>query len=734
MKMKMKKYIINFAVVITTLLYFSSCANELDYQNDGRITMNDVFKDRKKIQGYLNSCYGYDVKPSLIWASYSDEAEDADNAIPGSPINNWYSGAATASTFSQYSVDDPWGNLYQGIRKCNIFLTNIKNIDLTAVNVSSETRAGWEAQARTLRALYYLQLIKRYGGVPIISTPISTDHDFAKDKRASFSEVVKFIISDCDSALSVPSTKEGFHWEIYEQQYGIMSRAVAYAIKSEAVTYAASPLWSDGTYSWGDATTINKEALYQCLTNGYALFNLQPDPTIAQNAYAYYFLSSPDDQRTVDKETIYRGTKVNVWQYAGLPSTPNMVQAGPCPSQELVDSYEMANGEAPILGYNDEDHLIPVINSNSGYDPRNPYIGRDPRFYASIYYNGAPHNLDGGGLSGNIAMPIVSANGLTLTEDPAGFYNIETTTADPWVSLKAINENLASTFSSAKLTFEYKSETPIPSIQIFFGPDYSEARSVWPGIIPASNDWAVCSFDLTNAITQFGWGKSGDNLRVDLGDQARKTLQIKNIKLEIEGASQKFIETFVGGAEEISETSRRNTKTGYYIRKYNNYKSGINNDADGFTRTFRLAELYLNFAESAYQSDGPDVQIDLGPGIKMSARDAVNVVRARAGMPPFPAGMTKADFEKKYRNERRIEFAFEGQRFFDVRRWKILSQTDKFVTGMKITLNGSAFNYERFKLPERQVSSDKYLMYPINENEVLKMMKLSGENWQNPGW
>jgi hypothetical protein len=253
----------------------------------------------------------------------------------------------------------------------------------------------------------------------------------------------------------------------------------------------------------------------------------------------------------------------------------------------------MANGETPITGYSDASRLVPIVNSASGYDPANPYAGRDPRFYASIYYNGSVRYLD----------------------QPAG----------------------------------------------------------------------------------------------------------------------KKVESFVGGADEISEVSRKNTRTGYYQRKFNNYKSTISSNADGAVRLFRLAELYLNFAESANQSAGPDVAISAG-SLTLSARDAVNAVRARAGMPPFPAGMTKDAFEKKYRNERRIELAMEEHRFFDVRRWKILEQTDKFVTGMKITKSGSDLTYTRFKFTDRNCSSSKYLMYPIDQAEVDKVIGLGGDNWQNPGW
>ena len=270
-----------------------------------------------------------------------------------------------------------------------------------------------------------------------------------------------------------------------------------------------------------------------------------------------------------------------------------MERTGPCPTQDLVDSYEMSNGQSPILGYSDADKLNPIVNPNAGYDPENPYANRDPRFYASIYYNGAVRYLD----------------------QPDG----------------------------------------------------------------------------------------------------------------------EKVETYVGGAEEISSTNRRNTRTGYYLRKFNNYQSGLNNNADGAIRLFRLAELYLNFAESAYQSGGPDVVISSN-GISMSARDAVNAVRERAGMPGFPSGMSTGEFEEKYRNERKIELAFEEHRFFDVRRWNILNETDKFVTGMRITNEDDGTNYQRFRFENRGSAADKYLRYPIDQAEVNKIVGLTGENWQNPGW
>jgi hypothetical protein len=200
-----------------------------------------------------------------------------------------------------------------------------------------------------------------------------------------------------------------------------------------------------------------------------------------------------------------------------------------------------------------------------------------------------------------------------------------------------------------------------------------------------------------------------------------------------------IVETFVGGNCGISDrvTDTRYTRTGYYLRKFNNYRSNVNVDADGLMKVFRLGELYMNFAVAAFQAYGPDAPVNatVSGGKAMSAREAVNAIRARAAMPPLPSGMSKSDFEKRYRNERRVEFAFEEHRFYDVRRWKILNETDNFVTGMRITKsNDGKYTYERFKLAERHTNTDKYLMLPLEQNEAAKMEDATGVRWQNPDW
>ena len=103
----------------------------------------------------------------------------------------------------------------------------------------------------------------------------------------------------------------------------------------------------------------------------------------------------------------------------------------------------------------------------------------------------------------------------------------------------------------------------------------------------------------------------------------------------------------------------------------------------------------------------------------MTAREAVNAVRARAGMPGFAVGMTKDAFEKKYRNERRIELAFEEHRFYDVRRWKIANVTEnKPAQGITVTKTGDTFTYATKVALEGRAFTDKMYWLPIPRSEI----------------
>lgn len=192
-----------------------------------------------------------------------------------------------------------------------------------------------------------------------------------------------------------------------------------------------------------------------------------------------------------------------------------------------------------------------------------------------------------------------------------------------------------------------------------------------------------------------------------------------------------IIETFVGGRNGFNDVISQETTrscTGYYSRKDKQIKFWGPGGSSGAEPThwvfFRLAEFYLNRAEALCELDDFD-----------GAMEMLNVVRERAGQPKLqdvPGFVRNYNFLiSRIRNERRVEFCMEGWRFHDQRRWKILDQTNRFITGMRITKDGSGvFHYQRKKIRDYNSYTDQYLVMPIPLEDAKKMTGMT----QPPAW
>ena len=192
--------------------------------------------------------------------------------------------------------------------------------------------------------------------------------------------------------------------------------------------------------------------------------------------------------------------------------------------------------------------------------------------------------------------------------------------------------------------------------------------------------------------------------------------------------AKKAVDISEGGANGLPLTNA--TTTGYYLRKY--VDNSISFEAGSTTAAthhnwilFRYAEVMLNYAEAMIHVNGNCDYKDAT--YTMSAREALNAVRKRAGMPEV-AACSQDEFLTRVKHERRVEMAFEGQRFWDLRRWKNLDET-KNIYAVRITHHNGVLSYEKTLLSERSVS-DKLYFYPIANVELFKNKKLV----QNSGW
>jgi hypothetical protein len=171
--------------------------------------------------------------------------------------------------------------------------------------------------------------------------------------------------------------------------------------------------------------------------------------------------------------------------------------------------------------------------------------------------------------------------------------------------------------------------------------------------------------------------------------------------------------------------------TNYWWRKYMTEGLNLSNGTGGVNKSFaifRTAELLLNYAEAKNELNGADQEVYA----------AVNEIRKRAGMPNLAIGLSKDGMRAAIRHERRIEMAFEGIRFWDVRRWKIAEVVDnRPVFGVNYTIsptNPTDTTFTYFEAQKRTFNATKHYFLPIPQAEIDKLRGKNPDFQQTEGW
>ncbi|WP_299557332.1 RagB/SusD family nutrient uptake outer membrane protein [Seonamhaeicola sp.] len=167
-------------------------------------------------------------------------------------------------------------------------------------------------------------------------------------------------------------------------------------------------------------------------------------------------------------------------------------------------------------------------------------------------------------------------------------------------------------------------------------------------------------------------------------------------------------------------TSPGTGETGYWTQKF--YNASLPNNVSGTNYILiRYAEVLLNLAEASNELSGPSTEV----------YNAINQVRARAGMPDLPAGLTQLEMRDRIRHERRVELAFEGDRFYAIRRWGIAHEV--MPAGLYGSVNpATGENIEVIAPGNTQFEANKHYLWPIPQSQI----DLSNEGviTQNPNW
>ena len=391
--MRYKKYIIALA----TILSFDSCV-DLNLKNPESITSSDVWEDPSLVQMYVNHLYiklpGWDHK---LWNNISDEARDNyPSSTPEQVLKGEWNEASNPM--------DNWSDSYKYIRVANDFLVNIQT-----ATVDEKTKQVTSAEVRFIRALFYFDLIKRYGGVPLIVTPQDLNSDL-EVPRNSISECYQFIVDEMDEIAD--------HLPI-DAERGKITKGAALSLKARTLLYWASPLYNEekDLSKWQIAADAAKAVM------DLGKYDLYPD-------LKQLWLDMSESHKEVILERQYGMPDVSHgWDCAVKTLDLANGDAGHCsPLQELVDAFPMKNGKL-------------INEEGSGYDPTNPYEGRDDRFYADIAYNQAViSGMQGGKLNKNYVLNIYK--GGNDYDNPQGnpAYQIYTTYTG-YMTVKAVDPN-----------------------------------------------------------------------------------------------------------------------------------------------------------------------------------------------------------------------------------------------------------------------------------------------------
>ena len=198
---------------------------------------------------------------------------------------------------------------------------------------------------------------------------------------------------------------------------------------------------------------------------------------------------------------------------------------------------------------------------------------------------------------------------------------------------------------------------------------------------------------------------------------------------------KRLISTYEGAPSDGINASSFATRTGYYLRKFVMEPVTIVGTSitgvERFHTIFRHTDLMLMYAEAANEAYGPDGKPN---GISFSARDIIRTIRLRAGILDqtyVNSILSKEDFRKLIQNERRIELCFEGERFWDIRRWKLINEMTQPAKGMLVTTPdaGLTFTYTEIPAVENRMYLPHMIYGPIPYSETLKY-----NIQQNKGW
>jgi len=364
----MKKHFFNHILIVAGLLSAASCKKDfLDVQATDRLPEQEVLNDSTLFEAFVTNRYigvrlidkeAQDPAPVgfgrafeyAMWSSLTDES------IYNNNDNTWFIQQGLLAPENTGIAGTFWGRSYRSIREVNYALAN-----LPVVKMSAQHKTRLRAELQFIRAFRYHDIIRNYGGAILMGDKVYYLTDNLQDdnlfKRSSIKESLDYVYTQLDSAAADLPTDYDGSWAT-----GRATKGAALALKSRLALYAASPLY-EGAGTWANAVTAAQAVISM---NKYGLFS---------GGYRNLFLDANNSEAIFVRLYMKNANHTHL----EIANGPNGYGGwgGNVPLQNLVDDYQMADGSK--FDWTNSTHSA------------NPYTNRDPRFYATILYNGASY-------------------------------------------------------------------------------------------------------------------------------------------------------------------------------------------------------------------------------------------------------------------------------------------------------------------------------------------------------
>lgn len=384
------------AALACVALTLGGCSDYLDKQPSNEMNEEKTLRDWRMFEYFHTDTYNFLLhganRVNGSWLDAATDLAETSFATGGTRttfnIGNYYGGGGAAE------LVDIWESRYRGIRKCNFVLAKMDKVpyDITRSDEENKAlRAMTAAEARTFRAWFYWELFLRFGPLPIVTEVLDPANDMITpyvERPTTKEYVVDFILKELQE-----SEKDLYDYATAwsANRIGHLSQPMSRALQSRIMLYMASPRYAaESGITWQQAADKAKSFMddFGGNFNLFAEENVDPADNYGNAVLRTQYTGN-------NPEVIFFRNDVQI-NWDGIQKDTPVGEGGSggnCPSQNLVDMYDMADGSSPFASYDVTGAPVytdgkPTVNAASGYSESNMWANRDPRLDGTVLYQG----------------------------------------------------------------------------------------------------------------------------------------------------------------------------------------------------------------------------------------------------------------------------------------------------------------------------------------------------------